>query len=669
MRRSSSVVLLLLAPFSACAAPAVRAYLTTVDQSHLLSPVTVNMMEETTTPCAFSKPCAASCSAPGGACATVCGPPYAGGACSCGAAKGCGDHCQTCPECSSCCCTPASVSVAVNTSATFQVVRGFGAALTDSAAYVLETATPAVREQLVQQLFGRGAGGAGGEGNNGVSDSSTKSGIGEADRGSSDWGPQLGLSVLRVSIGVSDFSVNYTIGTQTFDDGIPGSNPCAFSKPCAASCSASGGACATVCGPPYAGGACSCGAAKGCGDHCQTCPECSDCCCAPAPAIGKDWGPDWNLTSFSLARSQRYLLPALRRIRAANPDLMIVGSPWTAPQWLKTLGGGLGGGTLEDSDQAFEAYANYLVRTATEFAAAGAPLAFLTLQNEPGHGGCGTMPCMKLSATQAARLALLVQVGLRAAGLGETTHLLAYDHNWDNIDYPRSLLSNNTAPYNAARAFAGVAWHCYGGDVSSQATLHDEFAAERPELETHMTECSGGSWAPHWADNLLFQQKSLLIGGVNAWSSSVLLWNIFLDEHNGPHCEGGACCTGCRPVVTVPTGATNASQLARHEEYYGLAHHSAFVRPGARRVATTIAENDGGEDDIIAVAYVHASADGGETTTLVVANTQAANVTIKVDAAAGTRAMKSSGSNDGANSNFSFILPQGVVTFVWETTH
>jgi glucosylceramidase len=343
-----------------------------------------------------------------------------------------------------------------------------------------------------------------------------------------------------------------------------------------------------------------------------------------------------------------------------------------APQWLKTpAGAGLGSGTLDDSDRAFAAYATYLVRTAAGFAAAGAPLAFLTLQNEPEHGGCGAMPCMRLSAVQAARLGLLVQAGLRSAGLGETTRLLAYDHNWDDIEYPRSLLSNGTAPYDAARAFAGVAWHCYGGDVSAQATLHDEFAAARPDLETHMTECSGGDWAPDWGGNLLFQQKSLLIGGVNAWSSSVLLWNLFLDDQNGPHCEGGACCTGCRPVVTVPGGAgvgPNASsqpQLARHEEYYGLAHHSAFVRPGARRVAATVTVatgsgggggGGGGDGDVIAVAYAGA---GGETT-LVVANTQPANVTLEVSTAAGGGG---SDHNDGAG--FSFVLPQGVATFVW----
>jgi glucosylceramidase len=54
--------------------------------------------------CVFKKLCAASCSQPGGACSSVCTGTYAGGACSCDKAKGCGGSCQTCPECGNCCC-------------------------------------------------------------------------------------------------------------------------------------------------------------------------------------------------------------------------------------------------------------------------------------------------------------------------------------------------------------------------------------------------------------------------------------------------------------------------------------------------------------------------------------------------------------------------------------
>ena len=71
----------------------------------------------------------------------------------------------------------------------------------------------------------------------------------------------------------------------------------------------------------------------------------------------------------------------------------------------------------------------------------------------------------------------------------------------------------------------------------------------------------------------------------------MLLWNLALDENHGPHTGG---CGDCRGVVTIDskTGA-----VTRNDEYYALAHASRFVRPGARRIAST-SGNSGGLDTV-----------------------------------------------------------------------
>ena len=68
-----------------------------------------------------------------------------------------------------------------------------------------------------------------------------------------------------------------------------------YSTACPAACSAPGNACSTVCGPPYTGGACGCSTTPGCGENCQTCPDCAQCCCSPPPS-----------PSFSNGISYRY---------------------------------------------------------------------------------------------------------------------------------------------------------------------------------------------------------------------------------------------------------------------------------------------------------------------------------------------------------------------------
>jgi glucosylceramidase len=129
----------------------------------------------------------------------------------------------------------------------------------------------------------------------------------------------------------------------------------------------------------------------------------------------------------------------------------------------------------------------------------------------------------------------------------------------------------------AAPFIAGVAWHCYNGDVSAQRPVHDA----HPDKDAYLTECSGGNWEPRWERSLQWFVHQLIIGSTRGWSRGVLLWNLALDEHHGPHAGG---CTDCRGVVTIDS-ATGA--ITRNVEYYVLAHASRFVRPGAHHIEST----------------------------------------------------------------------------------
>jgi len=129
----------------------------------------------------------------------------------------------------------------------------------------------------------------------------------------------------------------------------------------------------------------------------------------------------------------------------------------------------------------------------------------------------------------------------------------------------------------ANRYIAGVAWHCYNGDVSAQTKVHDAF----PTKDTYFTECSGGDWAPNFGDNLVWNVRNLIIGATRNWARGVLLWNLALDELHGPYTGG---CGNCRGVVTINS---QSGVVTRNVEYYALAHASRFVRPGARRIEST----------------------------------------------------------------------------------
>ncbi|ADB74242.1 glycoside hydrolase family 30 protein [Geodermatophilus obscurus] len=275
---------------------------------------------------------------------------------------------------------------------------------------------------------------------------------------------------------------------------------------------------------------------------------------------------DEDLSSFSIDPARRYVLPVLSEALAVNPAVRVVLTPWSAPAWMKTSGtthGGRLGPVRED------VYADYLVRAVADLRAAGAPVVALTLANEPGHEDAG-YPSMLVDAGQQERLAIAVRARLDGAGLGDVD-VLAHDHNWDDTATPVSLL---TGP--AADAYAGAAFHCYGGDVSAQSAV----AAAVPSTRIWTTECSGGTWSTSWSGDLRWGARHVLIGGFRNSSAAVLWWNLALDPDGGPT-NGG--CTNCRGVLTVDpaTGSVTPSV-----EYWLLSHAGRFVPRGSVRLPT-----------------------------------------------------------------------------------
>ena len=277
---------------------------------------------------------------------------------------------------------------------------------------------------------------------------------------------------------------------------------------------------------------------------------------------------DVTLERFSIEPNRTDALPVVRRALAINPQLKVMASPWSAPAWMKTSGR-LTGGTLRP--EAYDEFAEYLRRYVAAYAAEGVPIYALTVQNEP-HFEPKDYPGMLLEPPARARF-VGRYLGPLFARHQMSTLIFDWDHNWDEPDSPLRVLADSVA----RRYVAGVAWHCYGGDVSAQSKVHDAY----PTVDTYFTECSGGEWAPSFADNLVWNVRTLIVGATRNWARGVLLWNLALDELHGPYTGG---CGNCRGVVTInsQTGA-----VTRNVEYYALAHASRFVRPGARRIEST----------------------------------------------------------------------------------
>lgn len=333
---------------------------------------------------------------------------------------------------------------------------------------------------------------------------------------------------------------------------------------------------------------------------------------------------DPRLAHFSIAPAREDVLPTARAARAINPQLAVMISPWSAPGWMKSTDS-LVKGTLREA--AYTPFARYLGKTVQAFAAEIGPIDYLSIQNEPDFEP-EDYPGMRLSAAQRARI-IGDHVGPEFARMGLKTRILDWDHNWDKPEHPLGTLADPAAN----RYVAGIAWHCYGGDVAAQSKVRDAF----PDKDVFFTECSGGNWSGPWADSWSWTLRTLVMGAPRNWARGVLLWNLALDEKYGPHLGG---CGDCRGVVTIDsrTGA-----ITRNPEYYALGQVSRFVRPGAWRIDATHEPN------------------GIETTAY--ANPDGSRVLIAFNAASGARDLTVT----AEGRHFAYRLaPRGAATFRWQ---
>jgi glucosylceramidase len=348
----------------------------------------------------------------------------------------------------------------------FQSVIGWGAAMTDASAYLIQKKLSASQhEALLQELFGRD--------------------------------PGIGLSFVRIPMGASDFSRSH----YSYDDRPAGES-------------------------------------------------------------------DSTLAHFSIDVDREEKIPTLKRALAINPQLKLMGSPWSVPGWMKTSGSLIKGTLLP---QFYGAFAEYFRRWIEAYGAEGLPIFAITLQNEP-HFEPENYPGMRLSPAQRAAV-IGNYVGPLFAKHGIRAQIWDWDHNWDEPNSPLAVLGDSVA----RRYVSAVAWHCYGGDISAESDVHDKY----PDKDTYFTECSGGEWAPVWADNLNWYVSKMVIGNARGWAKGVSLWNLALDEDHGPHLGG---CGNCRGVVTINS---TSGAVTRNPEYYALGHASRFVRAGAVRIASS----------------------------------------------------------------------------------
>jgi len=172
---------------------------------------------------------------------------------------------------------------------------------------------------------------------------------------------------------------------------------------------------------------------------------------------------DTLLSNFSIAAENADLIPVLQKIIAINSSIKILGSPWTAPVWMKDNNSSVGGNLNHKYD---DVYAKYFVKYIQAMQAKGITIDAVTLQNEPMNPN--NNPSMLLSAAEEADF-IKNHVGPAFKTAGINTKIFIFDHNCGNPEYPLAILADTSA----LKYIDGSAFHLYGGDISALTQIHN----------------------------------------------------------------------------------------------------------------------------------------------------------------------------------------------------
>ena len=279
---------------------------------------------------------------------------------------------------------------------------------------------------------------------------------------------------------------------------------------------------------------------------------------------------DVNLDQFSLEPDMANLIPLLKEILAINPNIKIMGSPWSPPVWMKDNNSTVGGSL---QPKYYGVYAQYFVKYIQQMQAQGINVDAITPQNEPLHPG--NNPSLLMTALQQADF-IKNHLGPAFQSANIFTKIIIYDHNCDKPEYPITVLNDP----EAKKYITGSAFHLYAGEINALSTVKNA----HPDKDLYFTEQYTSNTGDFGGD-LNWHLKNVVIGSMRNWSKTALEWNLANNATFGPHTDGG--CTTCKGAITI----TNSSSYTQNVGYYIIGHASKFVPTGSVRITSNISGN------------------------------------------------------------------------------
>lgn len=279
---------------------------------------------------------------------------------------------------------------------------------------------------------------------------------------------------------------------------------------------------------------------------------------------------DKSLKTFDISREDKWVIPMIKdSIKLMNEELLLLGSPWSPPAFMKDTNEMNNGGHLLPEFR--QSWADYYVKFIQEMAKKGTPIWGVSVQNEPAAVQTWDS-CIYSAEDERDFVRDYLGPTLHKAGM-EDKALLVWDHNRDIIvDRAKPILEDP----EAAKYVWGVGnhWYC-SEEFEKLSEVHDMFPDKHLLFTEGCVEYSIHGNDPKWENGEHYGRN--IIGDFNNWSRGWIDWNLVLNEIGGPNHVHNYC--------EAPIMADRLKdELIYNISYWYLGQFSKFIKRGAKRI-------------------------------------------------------------------------------------
>ena len=281
---------------------------------------------------------------------------------------------------------------------------------------------------------------------------------------------------------------------------------------------------------------------------------------------------DEAFESFDFRYTEKYMIPLLEAAqKKACRKLKVMLSAWSPPEFMKTNGSRLGGGSLKK--EYYGRWARYLCRYIEEFEKRGYEVERMSIQNEPAAVQTWDS-CVYTVEEEKAFLQEHLFPEMKKRGLGHV-EIFGWDHNKERLfERACGLIDEKTDPM-----ICGLAFHWYSGDHFEALDLVRQ---KYPDKKLILSESclEFGKYDRSLETENAIRLSHDMTGNLNHGMCAFYDWNILLDGEGGPNHQNNYCDSPF--LYHEEERRLEERRICRY--YWHFAH---FIREGAERITHT----------------------------------------------------------------------------------